>query len=99
MHITVSVVSIMLNNILYLGPFICFIKVIGGCSQNLMTGTSGNSALLPAPEVVSSMDDSSFKVGRLSVKERKEKIHRYKKKRNQRNFSKKIKVKCIETIL
>lgn len=43
------------------------------------------------------MDDCDFKVGRLSVEERKEKIHRYMKKRNERNFNKKIKV-SIRTI-
>lgn len=41
---------------------------------------------------LSSLKDSTFKVGKLSVEERKEKIHRYMKKRNERNFSKKIKV-------
>jgi len=40
-----------------------------------------------------SPDNSTFKVGRLSAEERKEKIHRYMKKRSERNFSKKIKVK------
>lgn len=40
----------------------------------------------------SSLEDTSFKAARLSVEERKEKIHRYIKKRNERNFSKKIKV-------
>jgi hypothetical protein len=38
------------------------------------------------------LEDSTFKVGKLSVEQRKEKIHRYMKKRNERNFSKKIKV-------
>lgn len=47
---------------------------------------------LPATDI-SVLDDSTFKVGRLSVEERKEKIHRYMKKRNERNFSKKIKVR------
>ncbi|RZR72252.1 hypothetical protein BHM03_00011757 [Ensete ventricosum] len=40
---------------------------------------------------MSPLDESTYKVGRLSVEERKEKIHRYMKKRNERNFSKKIK--------
>lgn len=44
------------------------------------------------PPDMSTLEESSFKVGRLSVEERKEKIHRYLKKRNERNFSKKIKV-------
>ncbi|CAL9124854.1 unnamed protein product [Musa textilis] len=75
-----------------LQSFICLVKVIGGGSQHLMAGNSGNPTPLPASNV-SAMDESTFKVGRLSVEERKEKITRYIKKRNQRNFSKKIKVK------
>lgn len=59
--------------------------MMGGC------GGSSTAALPPSSEI-SGLDDSTFKVGRLSVEERKEKIHRYMKKRNERNFSKKIKV-------
>lgn len=44
---------------------------------------------------LSSLKDSTFKVGKLSTEERKEKIHRYMKKRNERNFSKKIKVHTL----
>jgi hypothetical protein len=44
------------------------------------------------PTELSGLEDSTFKVVRLSPEERKEKIHRYIKKRNERNFSKKIKV-------
>lgn len=40
----------------------------------------------------SSLEDPNFKSARISVEERREKIHRYIKKRNERNFSKKIKV-------
>jgi hypothetical protein len=40
----------------------------------------------------SSLEDASFKIAKISVEERREKIHRYIKKRNERNFSKKIKV-------
>lgn len=58
-------------------------------NQQLVAG-SGSSANL-TPEI-SNLEDSTFKVGKLSVEERKEKIHRYMKKRNERNFSKKIKV-------
>lgn len=54
---------------------------------------SGCSPMPLAATDISAMDDSSFKVGRLSVEERKEKIDRYMKKRAERNFSKKIKVK------
>lgn len=59
-------------------------KVIGGCSSSMRP--------LPTSNAVASLDDPTYKVGRLSVEERKEKIHRYMKKRNERNFSKKIKV-------
>lgn len=64
---------------------ICRVKVPmagSGCSPTPLAATD-----------ISAMDDSSFKVGRLSVEERKEKIDRYMKKRAERNFSKKIKVK------
>ncbi|XP_074574861.1 uncharacterized protein LOC141831405 [Curcuma longa] len=60
------------------------LQVIGGCSQQ--------------HPVASSSDDPTYKVGRLSVEERKEKIHRYMKKRNERNFSKKIKYACRKTL-
>jgi hypothetical protein len=58
---------------------------------------SGSTGQLPASASAagaesSSLEDTSFKAARLSVEERKEKIHRYIKKRNERNFSKKIKV-------
>ncbi|RWW26069.1 hypothetical protein GW17_00009570, partial [Ensete ventricosum] len=53
----------------------------------------GNQPPAPLPTSdVAPLDDSAYKVGRLSVEERKEKIHRYMKKRNERNFSKKIKI-------
>lgn len=55
-------------------------------------GGSGSPGRLPAAGETSSLEDTSFKAARLSVEERKEKIHRYIKKRNERNFSKKIKV-------
>lgn len=56
-----------------------------------MGGCTSSPTPLPASEVAA-LEDSTFKVGRLSMEERKEKIHRYMKKRNERNFSKKIKV-------
>jgi hypothetical protein len=40
----------------------------------------------------SSLEDANYKSARISTEERREKIHRYIKKRNERNFSKKIKV-------
>lgn len=42
------------------------------------------------------METDTFRVAsKLTTEERKEKIHKYMKKRNERNFSKKIKV-CLE---
>jgi hypothetical protein len=60
-------------------------KQVGGNDQHLVNGCNGN------PEL-SGLEDSTFKVVRLSPEEKKEKIHRYRKKRNERNFNKKIKV-------
>jgi hypothetical protein len=48
---------------------------------------------LPATTETSSVEDPNFKSARISGEERREKIHRYIKKRNERNFSKKIKVR------
>ncbi|KAE8688405.1 Detected protein of confused Function [Hibiscus syriacus] len=53
----------------------------------------------PLASDITSLEDSPFnKVGKLSVEQRKEKIHRYMKKRNERNFSKKIKYACRKTL-
>ncbi|XP_039057770.1 zinc finger protein HD1-like [Hibiscus syriacus] len=53
----------------------------------------------PGDLEISSLEDSSFnRVGKLSVEQRKEKIHRYLKKRNERNFTKKIKYACRKTL-
>ncbi|XBJ08857.1 hypothetical protein VPH35_014058 [Triticum aestivum] len=61
-------------------------------AAEMQIGGSGSPGRLPAAGETSSLEDTSFKAARLSVEERKEKIHRYIKKRNERNFSKKIKV-------
>ncbi|CAL9160107.1 unnamed protein product [Musa hybrid cultivar] len=75
------------------------LQVLGGGSQHLMGGCSGNQPPAPLPTSdVAPLDDSAYKVGRLSVEERKEKIHRYMRKRNERNFSKKIKYACRKTL-
>ncbi|XP_068667771.1 two-component response regulator-like PRR1 [Aristolochia californica] len=42
--------------------------------------------------------DHGTKVGRYSAEERKERIERYRSKRNQRNFNKKIKYACRKTL-
>ncbi|KAL5679168.1 hypothetical protein ACJX0J_005553, partial [Zea mays] len=64
---------------------------VGGNDQHLVNGCNGN------PEL-SGLEDSTFKVVRLSPEEKKEKIHRYRKKRNERNFNKKIKYACRKTL-
>ncbi|KAL6907672.1 hypothetical protein ACP4OV_002711 [Aristida adscensionis] len=70
---------------------------VGGNNQNLVNGCDGSPQTLPSTEA-SGLEDSTFKVNRLSPEERKEKIHRYIKKRNERNFSKKIKYACRKTL-
>ncbi|XP_058209278.1 uncharacterized protein LOC131322123 isoform X2 [Rhododendron vialii] len=58
----------------------------GGSSTPLDTG-------------ISSLEDSAIKAAaKCSVEERKDKIHRYLKKRNERNFSKKIKYACRKAL-
>ncbi|XP_019428251.1 PREDICTED: uncharacterized protein LOC109336237 isoform X1 [Lupinus angustifolius] len=64
-------------------------------SQQLVAGAGSSATLTPE---ISTLEDSTFKVGKLSVEQRKEKIHRYMKKRNERNFSKKIKYACRKTL-
>ncbi|XP_062209829.1 uncharacterized protein LOC133911553 isoform X2 [Phragmites australis] len=66
-------------------------------NQHLINGCNGSPPTLP-PTEISNLEDSTFKVARLSPEERKEKIHRYIKKRNKRNFSKKIKYACRKTL-
>ncbi|KAG0484453.1 hypothetical protein HPP92_008532 [Vanilla planifolia] len=73
------------------------LQVIGD-GQNLVTRCSSSPTPLPLASEISTLDDSSYRVGRLSMEERKEKIHRYLKKRNERNFSKKIKYACRKTL-
>lgn len=64
-------------------------EFLGGARQ---MGGSMSPGRLPAATEASTLEDPSFKSARISVEERREKIHRYIKKRNERNFSKKIKV-------
>ncbi|KAG1361476.1 hypothetical protein COCNU_09G009390 [Cocos nucifera] len=72
------------------------LQVLGDSHQHLVGG-SGSTKPLVASDV-SALDEPSYKVGRLSVEERKEKIHRYMKKRNERNFHKKIKVMVKDNV-
>ncbi|KAK8935463.1 Zinc finger protein CONSTANS-LIKE 5 [Platanthera zijinensis] len=66
--------------------------------QYLAGRCSGSSNSLSPTSDISRLDDSTYKVGRLTTEERREKIHRYMKKRNERNFSKKIKYACRKTL-
>ncbi|XP_042058574.1 zinc finger protein CONSTANS-LIKE 4-like isoform X1 [Salvia splendens] len=63
-------------------------------SQHMVNGSPSRTL---ASEI-SSLEDPTFKVGKISAEERKRKIHRYLYKRNQRNFSKKIKYACRKTL-
>ncbi|ONK70816.1 uncharacterized protein A4U43_C04F1830 [Asparagus officinalis] len=69
-------------------------QVIGDY-KNLVDGCNSNHTTLSTSDIAP-LDDSTLKVGRLSPEERKEKIHRYLKKRSERNFNKKIKVAVIK---
>ncbi|KAL3499315.1 hypothetical protein ACH5RR_038408 [Cinchona calisaya] len=44
------------------------------------------------------LEEANFKVGRYTAEERKERIHRYRLKRTQRNFNKTIKYACRKTL-
>ncbi|CAL5416543.1 unnamed protein product [Camellia sinensis] len=74
----------------------CELQALSNESQHGVNGGAGSST--PLASEISSLEDSTFKVGKLSVEQRKEKIHRYMKKRNERNFSKKIKYACRKTL-
>ncbi|XP_019071038.1 uncharacterized protein [Solanum lycopersicum] len=71
------------------------IQALSNESQHLVSGGGCSNTL--ATEITS-FEDPNFKSGRCSVEERREKIHRYMKKRNERNFSKKIKYACRKTL-
>ncbi|XP_021849204.1 zinc finger protein CONSTANS-LIKE 5 isoform X2 [Spinacia oleracea] len=66
-------------------------------NENAQLGSAATSSA-PMTSEIANLEDSTFKVGKLSVEQRKEKIHRYMKKRNERNFSKKIKYACRKTL-
>lgn len=52
----------------------------------------------PLTSETSSFEEAGFKIGRYSAEERKQRIHRYRKKRTERNFNKKIKYACRKTL-
>ncbi|KAF8380191.1 hypothetical protein HHK36_027673 [Tetracentron sinense] len=65
-----------------------------------MKRTQSSHGLFSSPLVTESslIEESSLKVGRYSAEERKERIKRYRSKRNQRNFKKTIKYACRKTL-
>ncbi|CAN8295643.1 unnamed protein product [Cochlearia groenlandica] len=68
----------------------------GGENQNHLVATP----VLPklGTEITGLEDPSMNKVGKLTAEQKKEKIRKYMKKRNERNFSKKIKYACRKTL-
>ncbi|NP_001150114.1 uncharacterized protein LOC100283743 [Zea mays] len=66
----------------------------------MQMGGSMSPGRLPAATATeaSSLEDANFKSARITVEERREKIIRYIKKRNKRNFRKKIKYACRKTL-
>lgn len=67
------------------------VKVFSNESQHLVNGV-GSSTTPLAPEITSLESESLRVTNKLTSEERKEKINKYMKKRNERNFNKKIKV-------
>ncbi|KAL3498883.1 hypothetical protein ACH5RR_041615 [Cinchona calisaya] len=72
------------------------------CSTgDLRVNTIQNKNILsssPLSTEGSFLEEPNFKVGRYSAEERKERIHRYRAKRTQRNFNKTIKYACRKTL-
>ncbi|GAB2210161.1 hypothetical protein Drorol1_Dr00015421 [Drosera rotundifolia] len=64
-------------------------------NQQLVSAPASST---PSETDASTTEDSTVKPGKLTPEERKERIHRYMKKRNERNFSKKIKYACRKTL-
>lgn len=52
----------------------------------------------PLESTSSISEDGEFKIGQYTVEERKERLHRYRKKRSNRNFGKKIKYACRKSL-
>ncbi|CAA2965031.1 zinc finger CONSTANS-like [Olea europaea subsp. europaea] len=71
-----------------------------GYLQKMKTNTQTRNALSSSPLSTerSFVEDPNFKVRRYSAEERRERIHRYRAKRTQRNFNKTIKYACRKTL-
>jgi len=71
-------------------------KALGGGAENQSHLVTPQAHPALGPVDINGLEDSTLnKVGKLSPEQRKEKIRRYMKKRNERNFNKKIKVRFL----
>lgn len=59
---------------------------------------SGQELAIPYESNFPISEDKEFRIGQYTVEERKERIHRYRKKRTERNFNKKIKYACRKSL-
>ncbi|GFP87535.1 zinc finger protein constans-like 3 [Phtheirospermum japonicum] len=74
----------------------CFNGLLPNFYNNLMAAE--NWKLKGNNQVITNVEETEVKVGRYSAEERKDRILRYLKKRNQRNFNKTIKYACRKTL-
>ncbi|XP_076896493.1 uncharacterized protein LOC143549477 [Bidens hawaiensis] len=73
------------------------LQVFSNESQHLVNGVG--SSTTPLASEITSLESESLRVtNKLTSEERKEKINKYMKKRNERNFNKKIKYACRKTL-
>ncbi|CAI9268808.1 unnamed protein product [Lactuca saligna] len=73
------------------------LQALSNESQHLVKGSV--SSTTPLVSDITSLESETFRVAtKLTTEERKEKIHRYLKKRKERNFKKKIKYACRKTL-
>ncbi|KAK1440118.1 hypothetical protein QVD17_05943 [Tagetes erecta] len=70
----------------------------GSNSWSAYNPTATNNWETTSQKTSKDVEESTLKVGRYSTEERKDKIMRYLKKRNQRNFNKTIKYECRKTL-
>ncbi|VYS54310.1 unnamed protein product [Arabidopsis thaliana] len=75
------------------------LQALGGGAENQSHLVTPQAHPALGPVDINGLEDSTLnKVGKLSPGQRKEKIRRYMKKRNERNFNKKIKYACRKTL-
>ncbi|KAM3337625.1 homeobox protein 13-like isoform X1 [Capsicum galapagoense] len=71
------------------------LQALSNESQHLVSASDCSN---PLASDITNLEDTSYKAVKCTPEERREKIHRYMKKRNERNFSKKIKYACRKTL-